>query len=1536
MAQFPPVRVAALPLLTLLAGGLGVPADELPAPATSPWRAQLSERIPRLFVDAINDVIRGTIRPARIRYSPPGTLFLEDAVLLDPRGQPVARIERARADVAVTPLLTGNVVIEELVLERPVLELAQADDGTLNLIEALSPKDRSKGDNKGPPDVDIRLKDVRVSDGRFSFENPDGVRVSARDIDGRARVDVDLQQRTVVLMARQLTAAAGRVDLAELGVPFGAVRVERVRVVNDRLEVTNARGSASGAEVRGGGSLSWAGAGRLNLQGRVVAPKGTWPERLERLPFELPALDANVTVTGSFREPSVGAKGSFESFRAFDYPIDSGTGEVVVTEERARILSATLRSGAATLSGRGTVLFTPRTLDLEGRVEALPLRLALAPAKLDDGPRATLAGSYRLVGTFALDDGPLLLTSTLSARGLRFADVTPPSPLQVVSRLSINDELVRVESAELTGKGVRASVSGGVLIKEERVDLRLSASADAPARWLPDLPERLDVETASFEGSLAGPFAKVVVSGALAAPKADVFGVPLRGLTAKLTASAEQVRLADIRGSAAGGSARARVNVRLPTRKGGAQALSGEIEVTGAQLARVRLGADGELRATGEVSLLASLSGTPQHPIVSVSGTAAGASLEGEQLGDVRTRMLVTRDLLRVQTLEVIGPIGRLIADGALTLRFDDLALGGAVLVELNDLSRVAAAKELALAGRARGRVRLDGTAEGPEVLAWLSAEDLMLRGAPLGDGPLFARVRTVAGDDAGERARVVELSGRLVGPRGLIKLRAAYDIDRERVNALLRLVDADLQPWLEMAPALLGTDAFPAAAGLVDGVIRASGPVRNPDLKVRLRVPELVFLDQETQSDEEVSAAPPASGRAAAGGSAALSRADEMRRMRSQGGLFFAGDLVDRQLDALLCAFPGGAEVTVSPCGGSERVWLRATGRVDLEQEAFALELRGYVDEANLERFVPALRELDADVSLVATGRASVVKAGAEASVEVSGDASLLAATIDLADTPPAVLERSARLRFERNKVFLEEPVRFSVGDSEVTVAGYAGPGDVRLKVDGTVLLALAKLYSAEVTQASGTVFAGIEIVIENGVPAVSGHITPGPGAAITLRSLRDRMELRSGRLAFEPIPAAGERTTAERITIDDLQVAIGGGEGSLEGAFTVLLSATDAGLEVSKLTGFDLVARGEGISARRDRSRVEAAFNLRLEERAGEPLLRGLIEITDGLYRERFELLDNFVLASPERPSTPLYQTLAPFGLADLALNVDVDVRDFEVRADIVTFPMDAALTGSLKLSNTLRVPALSGALEIVEGSLTFPTARFEIVDSQIEFPQERAALEPRINLTARAELPPGRTGCETDLPVLLSLTGESTEEVQLDLEAETGERHTRFDLLMNVLFGQRLAQCEAERGLGDPTNAAVRAFTGQLFASGFTQQIEDAIADSFGGEIQFNLFVESGRLGTDVRWQLGRRVVFEGEAPLYTWEAGTGAGIGDRAALNASNLRLRFLLFDHLPPGDGELFLETELSSEEDELVGNTESNLEGRLKYRLFEY
>src|SRR5690606_22036482 len=109
------------------------------------------------------------------------------------------------------------------------------------------------------------------------------------------------------------------------------------------------------------------------------------------------------------------------------------------------------------------------------------------------------------------------------------------------------------------------------------------------------------------------------------------------------------------------------------------------------------------LATTGKASARVTLGGSVSHPVIEVGAAISDATLQQEPLGDVSARLLVTRDLVRVQSLDVDGPLGTLISDGALTVDLDELALGGDLRVTLPDLSRVEAAKELALGGSAEG-----------------------------------------------------------------------------------------------------------------------------------------------------------------------------------------------------------------------------------------------------------------------------------------------------------------------------------------------------------------------------------------------------------------------------------------------------------------------------------------------------------------------------------------------------------------------------------------------------------------------------------------------------------------------------------------------------------------------------------------------------------------------------------------------------------------------------------------------------------------
>lgn len=325
----------------------------------------------------------------------------------------------------------------------------------------------------------------------------------------------------------------------------------------------------------------------------------------------------------------------------------------------------------------------------------------------------------------------------------------------------------------------------------------------------------------------------------------------------------------------------------------------------------------------------------------------------------------------------------------------------------------------------------------------------------------------------------------------------------------------------------------------------------------------------------------------------------------------------------------------------------------------------------------------------------------------------------------------------------------------------------------------------------------------------------------------------------------------------------------------------------------------------------------------------LSGRVELSDGLLRERFEMT-NFVLeARPDKPSEPLAkQILRITQLHEIDLDVDLVVQSFQVRADLVSFLATTQLSGGLRLENTLTIPNLVGAIEVVDGSVRFPKANLEFTEARVEFPRERVGLNPRVYVAARGDLAPQPPNCAAEIPVLLTLEGEDLNQVQMNLEAEESDlRHTRTELLSAVLLGQALPRCSDGAGEVDP-DLALRAVVSGL-TSTLRKGIERFVADKTGSDLQVDLVVKDGRVGTDLRWKLSKRLQLEG---------GTGFGYRDDGNADSATLGssafARFLILDHFPV-NGDLFVEGGFSSADSSFV-NDDTAVELKLTYRIFGY
>jgi translocation and assembly module TamB len=161
------------------------------------------ERLRGFVVPKINENIAGRLEVGQLALHGVG-LTLDDVTLYDPEGLVVARIGRLDAAVAVRPLLSGNVDITKVLIERPVIDLVHSPRG-LNLARAITPGEAKTEPEKPaapsgePTRLELALRRLHISDGVVSYrdlrpEGGDPVRVEGLDIKAQGQLALPAQR----------------------------------------------------------------------------------------------------------------------------------------------------------------------------------------------------------------------------------------------------------------------------------------------------------------------------------------------------------------------------------------------------------------------------------------------------------------------------------------------------------------------------------------------------------------------------------------------------------------------------------------------------------------------------------------------------------------------------------------------------------------------------------------------------------------------------------------------------------------------------------------------------------------------------------------------------------------------------------------------------------------------------------------------------------------------------------------------------------------------------------------------------------------------------------------------------------------------------------------------------------------------------------------------------------------------------------------------------------------------------------------------
>lgn len=1519
----------------------------------SPRMAQLASSAAGLFLKLVNEQLKGRIDPRSVAYVAPAGVVLEDVVLTAPGGKPVARIGYAKVELSLSALFAGEIAISKIEIDKPQLVLEMIN-GKLNLLEALTPRkppDPNKKDEPGKGT--FRIDDIRMTNGGFRFNDGENVTLVFDNINARASVDVNLATSAVVVDVSTLAVSSGSVRLKPLDIPLRAMKAEHVRFVTDRVEVTGLTGTTLGgmdgkgpsARFNVTGRVGIEGDGNMQIAGNIDVDAGAWPDRLEPLPFLAPAVRGNLTVTGAFAKPTIDLDAALGSASLFGYAIDSGRAVVRITPSLV-----TLKEGTVVRLGRGTAKVTgdvvlpadtaPLKLDLRARVADLPLGVALAPAELDTPLRGTLGGSLHLTGT-AGEKTALVVAGDIYARHGQLFDIHLPAELDGEVRVAISTDKVTLRTVNLRDPlgGTRIGVDGDVDLKNERLALTFAASVPSVSALMPTLlPADLKVNAAEATGSISGGFKNVVVDVNAKVASGNAYGTPIETVTAKARVTPKEVRIEGATGLVAGGTLKQSVPLVLTLGKNIGFA-SGTFLVSKVDIAKITLPDGSALPLTGVLDVEASLKGTTKAPRVLVRAAAGGVTAADEDLGDVTAAFVVTLDALAFERLTVESPMITA-SSSSLRLELKDMRVSGSVDIDDLELSAIKAAAPAKVRGTARGSIVLNGTIEAPLISGSLGVRDLAASGVDFGQGVVNLGV---AADKLGKKgdlevsvATVLSTMATARAPATSWRVQAAYALQREIMNveAHVRNVDlALLRPYLGGAVVPL--------EGVVNGAITAHGSLAKPTAAVRLLVPNLVAVIDDGKASTKVAGAdkPATTTTATKVAPRSTDRDDATVRSRVLGPVFVEVHLDEGALTGRVCAFPDpGAVVPAEdesdrPCEEPQRVWATVSGTVMPMEPSAQLQVDAVVSEAHIEELVPALKEIDVGVG----GRVRVA-----ASVDVPKDgpvtfgvsARLQALTVRAPGAPAIQLVNPVDIDYVDNRAVIgAEPARFVTArdgfDLVIAAGSSVGSEDIDVAVDGQLALSALKLVSSEIANAAGTANTHIKVSgkFADGI-VIEGIVEPESGARITPRALGQPIIFDNARISLKPDADDGSllRVTfdgvCKRATRENcpLRATIGnGGGGKVQLRGSVLARTSREGQE-PWIKRYDVAVSATSVEIKAgDLGRIEASMDVALVGDAPAPVLRGRVDVTDGLFRKDFEV-SNFILTqAPARPSAPLSETLAPLGLDGLTFDLVASMQNVRAKARVNAFSIDASLRGDLRISRTLSFPALDGAVEVESGTVDFPRARFEIIEMQLQFPTTaEGTIKPVLHLSARSELAPGAAGNSVEVPVDLTIDG-GFDAMQLDLVAVDPNRvWTRSELFAYILFGVIPSDAGGADLVSTSVDVASRAALREL-AAPVNREVESLVESGLGLDV--NIDVVSG-----FQVQLGQRLVLEGpgllsQAPVA--DTTTTTTTAATTSVTTDAVRVRLLLFDHLPIGRA-------LSAE-----GRFGVASDLRLSWRLFE-
>ncbi|MFP3983256.1 MAG: hypothetical protein ACLFV2_06140, partial [Desulfurivibrionaceae bacterium] len=451
-----------------------------------------------------------------------GRFQIQDIEILDPEGRQIITLDSLFADIKLTDLLSGRVLVESLKISRPGIFLNTGADGDLNILRALPPGTKKPEpldeEKTGLPAFNVRVRSLSLQGGMFSFhtQGPEP-HVFINDFSIEAQ-NADLADRSGRL---RVLVQDGRVDTKDVSAPINRFFLE-TSLAGENLDPLD-------LEFKSGNS-SMAVSGRiLNVFSRpepdiMLDASADLSEIRQILGIDREfsgRVTLNATAQGSLGNPAIKAGLDSKDLNLAGTDLSGVSLEMAMQDRLIAIRRLDTEFGTGMIRTSGTVDlgqafsngFTAPLTDLQAVGCSLDLNISnLLFSKLPgiDGIQGSLSGRIGIDSTGVIwEEIKADIEAQLQAKGISSAKNIKPVDIDVSALTRLEEGVVNIERMKAASSDFRIMAEGSHEIIRNRLDLKILIDVSEP-------------------GLLAEKFGVPGVLGDSAALEADVSGNPTR------------------------------------------------------------------------------------------------------------------------------------------------------------------------------------------------------------------------------------------------------------------------------------------------------------------------------------------------------------------------------------------------------------------------------------------------------------------------------------------------------------------------------------------------------------------------------------------------------------------------------------------------------------------------------------------------------------------------------------------------------------------------------------------------------------------------------------------------------------------------------------------------------------------------------------------------------------------------------------------------------------------------------------------------